>query len=149
MAGEMTLKPHEIIRLIQLNLKAAIFKDPSIFLCLTCETCSQRCPNKVEPAHIIDALREIATLEGLGNAPTRIRSFNESFLDQIKSYGRIFEFGMVAQYKLKSGDLFGDLLMAPGMLARGKLKLAPTRIKGLSEIKRIFKACRQAEGGAR
>ena len=57
MAGEMDLKTHEIIRLIQIDHGDRLFSSDAIWMCLTCETCTTRCPNKFDPAAVIDALR--------------------------------------------------------------------------------------------
>ena len=142
MAGEMHHKTHQILRLVQLDQRQRLLGDESIWLCLTCETCSARCPNQVEPARVIDALREITTAANAAAAPRRIRAFHQSFLDQVETHGRVFEFGLVAQYKMKTGRLFDDVAAAPGMLARGKLALMPRTIADIADIRRIFAACR-------
>ena len=141
MAGEMSLGPHNIIRLVQLNKKAKLMADASIWLCLTCETCTSRCPNEFDPARLIDGLREIAMRENAGAAPRRIRAFHKSFLDQVRSHGRMFEMGLIAEYKLRSGALFDDLAAAPGMLSKGKMSFMPPRIEGIDEVRKIFDAC--------
>jgi hypothetical protein len=52
---------------------------------------------------------------------------------------------MVMEYKLRTGALAQDALAAPSMLARGKLRLAPRRIEGIDEVRRIFDACEDVE----
>ena len=141
MASEMDLKPHEIIRLLQLDIRERLLSSESIWMCLTCETCTTRCPNMFDPAAIIDALREIVMKEHSNTVPRRIAAFHTAFLDQIRANGRVFEFGLVASYKLRSGALLADVESVPGMMARGKLALAPKRIKGLKELRRIFDKC--------
>jgi heterodisulfide reductase subunit C len=141
MASEMDLKTNEIIRLLQLDAQERLLSSESIWMCLTCETCTTRCPNMFDPAAIIDALREIIVKEHPGFIPRRIAAFHTAFLDQIRSHGRVFEFGLVASYKLRSGALFADVDSVPGMMARGKLALTPKRIKGLRELRRIFDKC--------
>ncbi len=137
MAEESTLRPHDVMRLAARNEAARIFEDESIWLCLTCETCSARCPNGVEPARVIDALRAM----GEGTAPRPIRAFHESFLGQIRRNGRVHEIGLVAAYKMKSLQLTKDVTTAPGMLRRGKLPLFPARVKGLAQLRRLFENC--------
>jgi heterodisulfide reductase subunit C2 len=145
MAPEMELKTHEIIRLLQLDLREKLLANESLWLCLTCETCSTRCPNEFDPAAVIDALREIALKENAGGIPRKILAFHSAFLDQIKTHGRVFEFGLVASYKLRSGDLFADVATVPGMLSRGKLALTPRRIERIGEVRRIFDKCAPGE----
>jgi len=141
MASEMDLKPHEIMRLLQLDSSKRLLSSDSIWMCLTCETCTARCPNLFDPAAVIDALREIAMKENPDCAPKRIAAFHAAFLDQIRMHGRLFEFGLIADYKLRSGALLSDVDSAPGMLLRGKLALTPKRIQGIREIRRIFDQC--------
>ncbi len=141
MASEMDLKTHEMIRLLQLDIGERLLSSESIWMCLTCETCTTRCPNMFDPAAVIDALREIALREHPSFVPRRIAAFHSAFLDQIRTHGRVFEFGLVASYKLRSGALFADVESVPGMMARGKLGMTPKRIKGLRELRRIFDKC--------
>ena len=144
MAEEMSLKPHDMMRLVANGERARLFEDGSMWLCLTCETCTARCPNECDSARIIECLRELALREDPEKAPKSIRAFHQAFLDQIRSYGRVFELGLIIQYKMTGGPLFQDALAAPGMLARGKLALSPRKIKGVKEIRRIFDACKAA-----
>ena len=90
--------------------------DESIWLCLTCETCSARCPNDCDPAGVIDTLRELALEAGLAEAPRRIAAFHRAFLAQIEANGRLHEMGLVMDYKLRTGDLMKDVTNAPGMV---------------------------------
>jgi heterodisulfide reductase subunit C len=141
MGGEMTLPPHDIMRLTLADDRQRLFDDDSLWLCLTCETCSARCPNDVDPARVIDALRELAAVEGTGHAPRNIRAFHESFLEQIRSTGRLSEVGLIMGYKLRSGALLQDVAVAPAMLRRGKLPLRPRRIAGVGEVRTLMAAC--------
>jgi heterodisulfide reductase subunit C len=148
MGGEMTLPPHDIMRLTLADDRQRLFDDPSLWLCLTCETCSARCPNDVDPARVIDALRELAAVEGAGHAPRNIRAFHESFLAQIRSTGRLSEVGLIMQYKLRSGALLQDVAVVPAMLERGKLPLLPKRIRGVAEVRNIMAACAREQASA-
>ncbi len=149
MAAEMDFRPHDVLRLIQQNKREQLLSGESLWLCLTCETCTARCPNECDPARVIDTLREMVWRDNGGaGAPRHIRAFHKSFLKQIRRSGRIFEFGLVAGYKMRTGSLFSDVGAVPGMLKRGKLALTPTRIKGLDEIRRIFDKCAAAETDA-
>lgn len=138
MASESDLRPHNVMRLVMQDKREQALHDESIWLCLTCETCSARCPNDVDPARVIDQLREMSLQAGTAAAPRRVAAFHRAFLAQIKANGRVHEMGMVVEYKLRSGDLMKDVNNAPAMMTRGKLSLRPERVKGMNEIKRIF-----------
>jgi heterodisulfide reductase subunit C len=143
MGSEMRLKPHDVMRLVASDKWRRAAADESIWLCLTCETCSARCPNDCDPAGVIDTLRELGLDADAADAPRRIAAFHRSFLAQIEGNGRLHEMGMVVEYKLRTGDLMKDVTNAPGMVSRGKLSLRADRIRGIDEIKRIFDKCGQ------
>ena len=141
MASESALRPHAIMRLVMQDRRERALADESIWLCLTCETCSARCPNACDPARVIDAVRELSIEAGAADMPRTISAFHKAFLEQIRSNGRLHEFGMVMEYKLRSGELMKDVTSAPGMLTRGKLSFRAERIEAVDEIKRIFEKC--------
>jgi heterodisulfide reductase subunit C2 len=141
MASESDLRPHAVMRLAMQDRRADVLADQSIWLCLTCETCTARCPNGCDPARVIDALREIAAESGVSPQQRNIRAFHRSFLEQVRLNGRLYEAGFMLTYKMRSGDLFSDATAAPGMLSRGKLSPMPDRIKATGEIRRIFRMC--------
>lgn len=141
MAADSDLRPHAIMRLVMQDRRTKALSDPTIWLCLTCETCSARCPNDCDPARVIDALREMSLVAGLSSTPRSIKAFHRSFLEQVRTNGRLHEMGLVMEYKMRSGDLMKDVTNAAPMLTRGKLSLRPSRVKGIAEIKRIFEKC--------
>ena len=141
MAEETSLRPHDVMRLVNLDKTEQLLASGELWLCLTCETCTERCPNQCDPARTIDALREMATEK----APRELAAFHRSFLDQIRLSGRMFELGLILQYKLRTLDLLKDVTAAPGMLSRGKLKVIPHAIDGVKDVRRIFKACEKTE----
>jgi len=141
MAAETALRPHLVLHRVLSWPRERVLRDESIWYCLTCETCSARCPNACDPAAVIDALREISLEEGLADMPRRVAAFHRAFLSQVRLNGRLYEAGLVMEYKLRSGDLVSDVANAPAMLARGKLPLRPARIAGVDEVRRIFDRC--------
>jgi heterodisulfide reductase subunit C len=141
MAPERALKPHDILRLINRDRVEEIFADESLWICLTCETCTARCPNGCDPARLTDALREMAP----GRATRSIRAFHRSFLNQIRLHGRIHEVGLVIDFKRRTGRLIQDVVSTPGLFRRGKLNLMPHRCRDLDDIRRIFAECEPEE----
>ena len=62
----------------------------SIWLCTACETCSTRCPQEVDPAGVMDALRHIAYAEGIKSPEMEIPLFHRIFLGTVAPFGRVF-----------------------------------------------------------
>lgn len=148
MAAECDLRPHNVMRLAMTGRRDELLADESIWLCMTCETCSARCPNGCDPARVIDAVREIAAESGVSPQQRNIRAFHKSFLEQVRISGRLFEAGFMVVYKMRSGALFQDALAAPGMVTRGKLHALPSRIKDTENVRRIFRLCEPDAGAA-
>ena len=56
--------PREVIKLSLLGEKEEVLSGDSIWLCCSCYNCQERCPQKVEIADVIYALRNIAFEKG-------------------------------------------------------------------------------------
>jgi heterodisulfide reductase subunit C len=55
--------PRKIIRMTMLGLKDEVLSSNSIWLCASCYTCQERCPQGVEIADLIFAIRNLAVIE--------------------------------------------------------------------------------------
>jgi heterodisulfide reductase subunit C2 len=141
MTAETRIRPHDVMRLVSLDRRDRLAADDSVWQCLACETCSARCPKGCEPASVLEAVREYLAREMPGGVPARVAAFHRAFLGQVRQHGRMFELGMVLEYKLRSGALLQDAASTPGLIARGKLRPLPHRIKGREEVARIFARC--------
>jgi heterodisulfide reductase subunit C len=128
----------EVVRLACYGMEDQLLNSKTIWLCAACETCASRCPNDIDIAVLMDVLRELALRKGVKPAEPKVPVFHQSFLDSIKHWGRAYEVGLIAGYKLRSGDLMGDMKLGLKMFGKGKLSLMPHSIKGKTEIKQIF-----------
>ena len=135
----MDYLPAQIIRLCQFGCKDEIFKSKTIWLCASCETCTTRCPNKVDVAKTMDVLRQECLESEYKPVEGNVYLFHRVFLDSIKSYGRIYEAGMIREYKLKSGKLFNDIKLGISMMKKGKIKLSPHKIKDVDDVKKMIR----------
>lgn len=142
-AFAMDYAPHQIIRMTQLGLKDRVLDSSTIWLCASCETCATRCPNDINIVQLMDTLRSISLKEGR-TQQTNLPLFHNTFLNGIKSNGKIYELGLILRYMLTSGDifkfkkLFKDMILGAKMFLKGKLAILPDKIKGVAEVKRIF-----------
>lgn len=139
MIFQMDYPPHQLIRFAQLGQRETILKSSTIWVCASCITCTARCPRDVDVAGLMDVLREMSIKEGLATkAQRKIQEFYNSFLEVIRSNGRLSEAMLMAKYKMRTLTLFQDVLKTPRMLLTGKLKLWPHKIKKIEEIEKIF-----------
>ena len=60
--------PRQIIRMILMGYKKEVLTSDLIWYCILCERCFANCPQKVNFAHIIKALREMSVKEGYTNS---------------------------------------------------------------------------------
>jgi len=59
-----TYRPRQIIRMTQLGLRERVLKSDTLWLCASCFTCTDRCPQDVEVANVIRVLRNLAAQQG-------------------------------------------------------------------------------------
>jgi len=136
MRRETDILPHQLNRMVMLGLEDRILNSRAIWACASCQTCVSRCPMKVDTPAMIDALKMMST-----TAPDdlhRVKVFNELMLKSVKRFGRVHEFGLMAEYKIRTRDFFSDLLKFPKMLLKGKMKLAPPRTGGRKAVSELF-----------
>lgn len=132
------LKTMEVVRLAAYGMEEPLLHSETIWLCAACDTCATRCPNGIDITRLMDILRELALRKGVAPAIPRVPQFHLSFLESVKRWGRTYEIGMLGAYKLRSGDLMGDMKLGMSMFSKGKLSLFPHRIEGKSDIRDIF-----------
>lgn len=143
LAAEMDITPSQVLRLLQWewpDFDEKVLRSFSIWLCLTCETCIARCPQEVDIPKIMDYLRGESIKQKKVTPKARdIIAFHKAFLDSIQQTGRLYEVGLIVDYKARSLHLFKDLLLAPKMFGKGKLGLFPEMIKDRAHLKKIFR----------
>ena len=54
---EMEYHPHQFVYMVEHGEIAKLRQSPSIYKCLACFACIERCPRQVEPAKLIEAVR--------------------------------------------------------------------------------------------
>lgn len=54
---EMEYHPHQFVDMVERGKIEPLLKSKSIYTCLSCFACVQRCPRDVEPAKVIEAVR--------------------------------------------------------------------------------------------
>ena len=64
---EMDIKPHQFVSYVLNNNIEALVNSKSLWKCLSCLACVERCPRDVKPGKLIDAARQIVEREKGGN----------------------------------------------------------------------------------
>ena len=100
----------------------------------------------IDVAAVIDALRRLALERGASKQKGNVPLFNRAFLKTVETFGRSYEIGMIAAYKLGTGKLMNDTEKFPAMLKKGKIALLPPRGGDRKTVKRIFKTIKHSNG---
>jgi heterodisulfide reductase subunit C len=84
-AVEAKYNPRQIIRKILLGLKEDVLNNSFIWLCSTCYSCQERCPQDVRIADLMTAVKNYAAKHG--KAP---KGYLQQ-LELIRKFGRLYE----------------------------------------------------------
>lgn len=57
---EMEYHPHQFVAMVTKGNIDRLMASPSIYKCLSCFACVERCPRGVEPAAVVEAIRTMA-----------------------------------------------------------------------------------------
>jgi len=144
-AARADIKPHELVRLVQLGERDEVLSSRMLWECTSCETCVTRCPQQVDIPAMIDSLRQMSRAGGKVTAGTTVPAFNDIFLNLVRKRGRIYEAGLMAAFKLRTLSFLQDMDKFPMMLRKRKLALLPPNVRGGEGRRRLFERARQAE----
>ena len=147
---DMLFGPDRIIRMLQAGDERRVLASPDLWLCAGCGTCGSRCPNGIDMAPVMDCLRSAALAHGIRAGDPGALAFHKLFLAVAKRLGRSHEASLLILYKLRTGNLFGDMGSGIQLVLKGKIPLVPHRIAGWNEVAEVIETCEpKAEGSAR
>ena len=65
--NEMDIKPHQFVSYVANENIEALVNSKTLWKCLSCFACVERCPRDVQPGKLIDAARQIVVRQRGGN----------------------------------------------------------------------------------
>ncbi len=150
-ATEMEYPPSLVMRMLQtedpLHVEK-LLKSMTIWLCVSCEMCLTRCPMEIDIPSLMDYMRQKSYRAKKTNPQAKkIIAFHKSFLDSINYTGRLYEMGLIVDYKMRTGAMMQDVAIAPKMFVKGKLNPIPEFIKGRKKIAAIFNKIQDKKEG--
>ncbi|MCP4259331.1 MAG: heterodisulfide reductase subunit C [Planctomycetes bacterium] len=140
----MDYKPAQIIHAVRLGLDDLVYNSKTMWLCAACETCTTRCPQEVDVAKVMDAVKITAVKQGRKATIPQVGSFYKAALSNIKKCGRMYEMGMIVELKLRTFEFFKDAGLGMKMFKKGKLKMVPS-FTGALRARKIFNRVKNIE----
>ena len=64
---EMDIKPHQFVSYVESGDVSSLLESKSLWKCLSCFACVERCPRDVKPAKLIEAARLMVVRQRGGN----------------------------------------------------------------------------------
>ncbi len=135
----MSYGPRRIMQMIRLGMAETVLRSKDIWVCVSCYSCSARCPQGIKVVEVMTVLRNLSMAKGL--AQDKEATFTRAFMDVVARYGRMYEPELLIRYYM-SGRNLGGLLKQAGlglnMLRKGKIALRPGRVDDIAEIAKIW-----------
>lgn len=82
---EERYNPRKIIRMVLLGMKQRVLNSDFIWLCSTCYSCTERCPQGVRFTDVMNAIKNLAVKEGY-TPPALVQQ-----IGILKKQGRLYE----------------------------------------------------------
>ena len=133
-------QPNQIMRALQLGQEDIALESQTPWLCASCQTCTTRCPQNLDITAIMEFLTREAVARGNEPPVPQVDDFNQAFLREIRLWGRSYEPGVMAEFKLRNPrTLLDDLDMYTGFLKKGKVGFFPklARMPSKRQIKPV------------
>lgn len=78
---EMEYHPHQFVYMVESGDIEPLLKSESLYKCLSCFACVERCPRGVEPAKVVEAVR-LAAIRQKGNNHLKAEAVPELLDDE-------------------------------------------------------------------
>lgn len=146
LAYAMDYAPAQLIHAIRLGMDQVVLQSKTVWLCAACETCTTRCPQDVDVAKVMDAVKIVAVRKGISPRLREVRSFHKAVLANLRKFGRMYEVGLIMSLKCRTRQVFKDMGLGLQMFRKGKLKLLPS-FRGVWRLRRIVSRLKSVERG--
>ncbi len=138
---EMTYGPRRIMHLIQAGEEDELLTSHDMWFCVSCYSCTNRCPRDIPITDTMALLRQMAVEKGYQD--DKEAQFGQAFAATVRQHGRMFEPELLMRYYLRVLDVMSLLKMVPlglKMMLRGKIPLLPERVAAPQDLKEVYAA---------
>jgi heterodisulfide reductase subunit C len=161
--GEETgVTPDRLIRMIIFGEREEALNNLLVWKCVACYTCGTRCPNNIQTARINETLKQISKESHIDPLLPKVSSFHNAFLKSTSHFGRVNELEFIGLYEMKNAarelkygggwkavasEMKTQAKLGISMMKKKRMHFRFKKIKGLSEIKRLYKRAGDKAGG--
>lgn len=125
LVDEMDLTPTQIIHSIRLGRDELALNSSTVWLCVSCQTCTTRCPQGIDIAKVMDGVRIFSSRLKI-KPKENVAKFYRFAVQNIKYFGRMYEPLLFGLTNLFTGHPTKDLKLGQAMFLKGKLKVIPS-----------------------
>jgi heterodisulfide reductase subunit C len=143
----MAYGPRKIMHMVHLGMADRLLRSQDIWYCVSCFSCAARCPQGIEIADVMSALRNMAVAGGLAEDKEAI--FSRIFLKVLQEHGRMYEPEVLLRYYASVRDVDAMVKIAPlglRMFIKSKIGLLPQRIENAGELGDIAAQINRRQG---
>lgn len=150
-AEDMDHTPRMLFAMIRAGYRDQALRSNTPWICVSCYHCVVRCPQEVHIADVMYTLKSMAIASKLYSERPQTETaadFSLTFVEMVEEYGRSHEFGLATRHYLKHFPLrrLPDMTsMGLGMLSKKRLEMAPRRIEGIDQLKKILARAKELE----
>jgi len=147
-ASEMQFSPRTINAMVKAGMRDEVLSSNSMWMCLSCYLCTERCPRGVKVTDVMYALKRLSIRHNGGDnywAPAPV--MERTFIDCVNLTGRLTEMGLTGGYYWRTNP-FKALTMIPmglKLLSHHRLTLVPSRVKEMRELRAMIRKVRSLE----
>jgi heterodisulfide reductase subunit C len=147
--AHMEYGPDRLLRMAALDQRDLVLASRDIWLCAGCFTCATRCPNAINLAAVMDALRQMAVTEGYRAGEPDALLFHRLFIGVVQRLGRSHEALMLGLFKVRSHlPITRDLAAGLALVLRGKVPLLPRDLGATARASAAVRRLAQPRSGA-
>ncbi len=146
-ANEMQFSPRTINAMVKAGMRDEVLSSNSMWLCLSCYLCAERCPKGVKVTDIMYALKRLAIRHDGENYWDPTPVLERTFVDCVNLTGRLPEIGLTGGYYWRTNPLKALTMIPMGLklLSHHRLPLVPSRVEGVQELRAMIKKAQALE----
>ncbi len=145
--SDMDYSPRILFALIFAGLEEEVLKSNTMWYCLSCYYCTERCPKDIPITDLMYTLKSMA-MKKKQTGGTDASALAKTFTDYVYKYGRSFELGLASRFYLtnKPASLLKLGPLGFSMLRHGRMTFKPNKIKQIDQLRSIINKA-QSMGG--